>query len=90
MASTSIDEMAMNTWNYRVMKFVDADGEPWHEIREVYYTDEKPTAYSGKAADVSSVENIIGLKWVLDRMREALDKPVLEEADFGDSQSAPS
>lgn len=70
-------------WNYRVIKFSnrESDGEHWYEIREVYYTDEKPTSYTAEAEGVGS-DDIDGLKWELERMREALGKPVLDEACF--------
>ncbi|MGZ5802337.1 MAG: hypothetical protein ACXWJZ_17115 [Burkholderiaceae bacterium] len=71
------------TWNYRVMELIDVDGEPYHEIREVYYDDDgNPNGYVDHAADLSSVEGIAGLAWVLVRMREALEKPILREGDF--------
>jgi hypothetical protein len=79
-------------WNYRVMEFIDSDGERYREIREVYYAvDGKPNAYSAVAATVMSNDvdggedsqgRKLGLAWVLDRMREALDKPILKESDF--------
>jgi hypothetical protein len=69
------------TWNYRVIETVH-DGQICRAIHEVHYENGKPVAY---------VENAAGVAWetddgeprrVLDRMREALDKPVLRPADF--------
>lgn len=78
--------MNANTWNYRVIEFVcPVTDEPWRAIHEVHYKDGKPTAYSEQPAAVTSCDDSGAqqqLGWVLDRMREALDKPVLVEADF--------
>lgn len=77
------------SWNYRVIEFVDPDDSPWRAIHEVFYDDivnpGQPVRYSEYPAQVVSHDgggNIANLAWVLDRMREALDKPVLVEADF--------
>lgn len=77
------------SWNYRVIEFVDPHtNEPWRGIFEVYYDDEgRPNGYTEDPSDVVSHdeggnEAKGGLAWVLDRMREALDKPVLVERDF--------
>lgn len=80
----------MATWNYRVMKFVDEDEEPYHQIHEVYYDKEgHPNGYTENAVSVLSTEGIDGLSWVLEKMAEALTKPILEESDFAKSvQSA--
>lgn len=80
------------TWNYRVMQhdhetpIIGDDGKPVIEtsfdIHEVYYsTDGNPVSYTSDPIAVSG-ESIDGLGWVLDRMREAVAKPVLTEADF--------
>lgn len=74
------------SWNYRVIEFVDPDGEPWRAIHEVHYDDAgKPSSYSEDAAIVMSSDgkgDVKELGWVLDRMREALEKPVMVERDF--------
>ncbi len=75
----------MSHWNYRVIEFNDG-AEPWYAIHEVYYDDAgEPNGYSAKPAIVIG-SNIDGdrdsLRWTLDRMHEALDQPVLHEADF--------
>lgn len=71
------------TWNFRVMELIDSDGEPYHEIREIYYDENgKLNGYVDHAAEISSVGGLAGLAWVLDRMREALEKPVVRERDF--------
>jgi hypothetical protein len=74
------------TWNYRVIEFVDPSDEPWRAIFEVYYDDAgNPNGYNEDPAEVvsSDAEGVeAGLGWVLDRMREALAKPILVEHDF--------
>lgn len=80
------------TWNYRVMRSdytypePDDDGNPITEtsfaIHEVYYsTDGNPISHTVNAVSVTS-QSIDGLDWVLDRMREAISKPVLTAEDF--------
>lgn len=75
------------TWSYRVIEFVDLDGEPWFAIHEVHFQDGKPAAYSENPAAVCS-ETPEGMQWCLDRMRKALALPALRERDFEDSASA--
>lgn len=74
-----------NTWNYRVMEFESPDGYKWRSFHEVHYENDVPVLYT---------ENPTGLQWdvnedgtdgsliILDRLREALDKPVLTQRDF--------
>jgi hypothetical protein len=37
------------TWNYRVVKFSDEDGEDFYELKEVYYNEDKEPEYYGDA-----------------------------------------
>lgn len=79
-------------WNYRVLEFVDpANDEPWQAIHEVYYdADGLPESYSEGPAVVMSHDagnNKADLGLVLDKMREALEKPALVESDFKRSNS---
>ena len=82
-------------WNFRVIAHVeDSPGEDWMGLHEVYYRDDKdgqpvPSSYAIRAAEVMSTEGVVGLRWQLDRMREALDKPVLAEADFPTTNAPP-
>lgn len=85
--STDPPSIAKGLWNYRVIEFVDPSGEPWRAIFEVHYRDGLPVAYTEEPAVVlSDEENNDGLAWALDRMREALDKPVLVERDFDEAR----
>ena len=75
----------MSKWNYRVIEFMcPVDKEPWRAIHEVYYDEDgKPCLYTEKPAEVSSSEaDGFDLSVVLDRMRLALELPVLVERDF--------
>ena len=77
----------MSTWNYRVIEFVAPDGEEWRAIHEVHTDDdggligygEEPAPVMGSAGDGDMRGS---MEWTLDRMREALDKPILIERDF--------
>ncbi len=76
------------SWNYRVVRQSKGD-ERWLSICEVYYQDDKvtPRAYGDGGAPFSNEGNdemdIRSLGWTLDKMREALSKPILDEKDFG-------
>lgn len=75
----------MKHWNYRVIEFAaDGDEPAWRELREVYYDDAgNPSAYGAVAQVVWSVEEDSETPLsLLERMREALGKPVLEARDF--------
>lgn len=77
------------SWNYRVIEFIDpSTNEPWRAIHEVHYDDSgRASSYSESPAVVVSVDPAgepAALSWVLDRMREALNRPVLVESDFHD------
>jgi hypothetical protein len=80
------------TWDYRVIEFVEMDGTPWQAIHEVHYDDSgAPNGYGENPAVIQSSDAagcLVSLEWVLDRMREALAKPVLVERDF--QRSTPS
>lgn len=68
-------------WNYRLISF-DHPEEPWIAIHEVHYDGDKPTGYATGAAPVLSTEGVEGAQWVLDRMAEALAKPILDASSF--------
>jgi hypothetical protein len=74
------------TWNYRVIAF-EHDGETTHALHEVFYTaDGRPDMYTKHPVGViwdASEGNAAALV-VLERMREALAKPVLTPRDFED------
>ena len=72
-----------STWNYRVISFRHGE-DAWCAIHEVYYDNGVPKAYSSEPAVVMwDPEEGDGTGCqVLDRMKEALGKPVLTEKDF--------
>ena len=76
-------------WNHRVVKKIcPYTGEAIYEIREAYYfndkheskqnisDDEIPSSYTINAIAPMG-ETIDDLKWVLNKMLEACDKPVI-------------
>lgn len=67
------------TWNYRVLAHKEGD-EVYFQIHEVYY-EEKHLGYTENGVTVGS-EDVEGIKWVLDLMRECLEKPILSVEDF--------
>lgn len=75
----------MKHWNYRVIEFAaDGDEPARRELREVYYDEAgQPHAY-GVAAQVmwDDEEDPATPYSILERMREALSKPVLDARDF--------
>lgn len=75
----------MKHWNYRVIEFPAVqDEQARRELREVYYDDSgRPCAY-GAAAQVmwDDEEDPATPYSILQRMREALDKPVLDARAF--------
>jgi hypothetical protein len=48
-------------------------------IREVHYNEDGTIQGWTEGPAIPSAETVDGLKWVVDRYREALEKPVIEE-----------
>ena len=81
-------------WNYRVMRHSSrnektGEEEVWLGIHEVYYRDDdvddltvdvNETGYTVEPVRVTA-DDVEGLRWVLEKMSEALDKPVLNFED---------
>lgn len=68
-------------WNYRLIDLSHENaGDPWVQVQEVYYDDDESLlGYT----DVSvGSEDSEGLRLTLNRMLQALDKPVLKISDF--------
>ena len=63
------------TWNYRVMKSGDE-----FIIREVYYKEDGTIEGWTAGPAIPSDETMEGLRWVVERYLEALDKSVIEES----------
>lgn len=69
------------SWNHRILAHKDGD-EMYFEIHEVYYDKEgKPDSYTANGVSVGA-ESLDGIKWVLDKMKECLDKPILSAENF--------
>jgi hypothetical protein len=69
------------SWNHRILAHKDGD-EMYFEIHEVYYDEDgKPISYTTDGANVGS-ESLDGIKWVLDKMKKCVNKPILSADDF--------
>ncbi|QBQ95920.1 hypothetical protein [Paraburkholderia pallida] len=68
-------------WNYRVMEFHEG-GETWREFREVYYRNGEPEGYSSVYASPCWDDDDEAARRILDRMRDALARPILRPGDF--------
>jgi hypothetical protein len=77
----ALAQMRGRTWNYRVIETVH-DGDVSRAIHEVHYDNGVPISYTENPAGVAWETDDDEPRRMLDRMREALDKPVLREADF--------
>jgi len=78
----------MSHWNYRVIEFVEPDGETYRAIHEVYYHDDGSLAGYGE-----NPATVVANKWTswddentlncqLDMMYKALKQPFLKNTDF--------
>lgn len=63
------------SWNHRILAH-ENNGEIYFQLHEVYYTNEVPDGYTANPITVGS-ESIKGIKWTLNKMQEAIKKPVL-------------
>lgn len=72
-------------WNYRIIAHDETKSkEIWLQIVEMYYDkDNIPNGYigEGKSASGSSIKE---LRWSLNKMKEALKKPILSVKNFPD------
>jgi hypothetical protein len=70
----------LRSWNHRVIRHQEPDGDAYYEIHECHYDkrgDAIPRAWTESAVSVGS-DTRAGLFWVLSVMTEAVGKPVLE------------
>mgnify|MGYP001030655988 FL=1 len=68
-------------WNHRILAHKDGD-EMYFQIHEVYYDkDGKPDGYTANGVSVGA-ESLDGINWVLDKMKECLEKPILSVENF--------
>jgi len=68
-------------WNHRIL--AHKDGDDWYfQIHEVYYNKQnEPEGYTENGTPVGA-ENIESIHWVLDKMKECINKPVLSVDNF--------
>jgi hypothetical protein len=74
----------MSSWNYRVVRHLDPT-EPQGYVfamHEVHYDDQgKPVAMTERPCGIVS-DKVFGLSEILNKMREAFEKPVLNAEDI--------
>ena len=71
----------MGHWNHRILCGI-YDGEEFLKIHEVYYDDDgKINGYGENSVSIYSEEGLEGVKWQLEMMAKALDKPILWRGD---------
>ena len=67
------------------MELTDADGNKTSAIHEVYYNEltDRPMSYTvSPSMVICDGQDSCDLRWILDRMGDALSRPVLTETDF--------
>ena len=65
------------SWNHRVMKSKDGEDD-YYQIHEVYYNNKgEPDSWTKNGVMVGA-ESVEGLRWVLEKMLESLDKEILD------------
>ena len=68
-------------WNYRILAKICSNDEVSFGVYSVYYDENgKPDGYSANPVEMSA-EDIEYIRFDLDKMKEALDKPVLWEGE---------
>ncbi len=71
----------MRHWNFRVIEFIEND-ETRYSIHEVFYDDnDKLYGYIEDPVKMQS-DSVEGLIWMLRKLPEAIEKPVLKESDL--------
>lgn len=70
------------SWNYRVIRHIDAEGNESYMVHEVYYTPEgRPQMYTVNGVAPYG-ESLDELRKDVERFAAAVEKPVLTSADF--------
>ena len=75
----------MTTWNYRLYQETDANGEQRTGIYEVFYLEDGTVdliALNPVTLESWSDNGVVSIKQIIQRLTEAIDKPILTEADF--------
>ena len=69
------------SWNHRILAHKDGEGM-YFQIHEVYYDkDGNADSYTANGVSVGA-ESLEGINWVLDKMKECTNKPILLADDF--------
>jgi hypothetical protein len=76
-----MDKQETMSWNYRILAENDAGEQTWYEIREVYYKNGEPSFYSLERAGPGG-HSIAEILMDLDKMRDAVEKPILSLENF--------
>ena len=63
------------SWNHRILAH-ENNGEVYFQMHGVYYKEEVPNGYTANPITVGS-ETSKGIKWTLNKMQEAVKKPIL-------------
>jgi len=73
-------------WNHRIIRHKDYKDNIWYAIHEVFYdNDGVPNGCTEKPLEVLD-EEVDGLKWQLEHMLKAFDKPILDYQYFIDQE----
>lgn len=71
------------SWNYRLVSRVgDMSTERFYSIHECYYEDGVESYISFDPIGIEWCDDVEEIKSMLEKMKEALDKPVLKYEDF--------
>lgn len=63
------------SWNHRVLAH-ENNGEVYFQLHEVYYKNNIPDSYTVNPITIGS-ESIKGIKWTLNKIQNAVKKPIL-------------
>jgi len=69
----------MRYWNYRILAF-EHNKEFYFKVCEVHYENETPISYTENTA-AQSENGKKGIRWVLNKQKESLKKPILHGGD---------
>lgn len=69
------DSPPKNYWNHRILVTKDGD-DLYYSVHEVYYENGVPNGSTKEAIRISS-ESPEGIRWTLDMIKLALDKPFI-------------
>jgi len=63
-------------WNHRILAHEESSGEVYFQLHEVYYKKDKPIVHTVDPITVGG-ENLESIKFILNKMQEAIEKPIL-------------